>query len=164
MSRFPARIAAALALVLAITAGYFGFTLVLQDLAYTRVQTELGFWGRDDYHPLPQAVVETERTLQSLLLARPQHPDFLILLARYDAWQAYWSQDLRAREDFSRSALENQYLALESRPAHRHSWSTMVEYASRSRGGESEMQLAQARLEALLPANGSEEPVQKEAR
>lgn len=161
---FPARFVAILALLLALTAGYVGFTTLVQDLAYTRAQTELSFWGRGDYHPSPEVVVDTEETLRGLLEKSPRHPDFLILQARYAVWRAYWSDNLHTREDFSRAAIDNQFLALESRPAHRHSWATMVEYASRARDGESMRQRAQTGLELLQPSDNPQGLVRKETR
>jgi hypothetical protein len=160
----PARSVAILALVLAVAGGYFGFATLVQDLAYTRVQTELSFWGREDYEPSQQAIDDTANTLQFLLAKSPSHPDFLILQARYSAWRAYWSEDLYAQEVFSREAMAAQYRALESRPAHRHSWSTMVEYASRARDGEATRQFAQERLALLQPSKGLESGVQEETK
>lgn len=160
----PSRWAAILALVLALMVGHFGFNVLVQDLAYTRAQTELSFWGRGDYQPTPQAVDDTEQTLQFLLAENPYHPEFLILQARYNAWQAYWSENLDMREVSSREAMLHQYRALESRPAHRQSWLTMVEYASRSRDGEALRQFAQARLALLQARDDASSYVQEEKR
>lgn len=121
----------------------------MQDLVYTRAQTEVSFWGRGEYQPSAQVVADTGLALQQLLTESPRHPDYLNLMARYAAWQAYWSVDPDIREEISRTAMDSQYRALELRPAHQHGWITMVEYASRSRGGESMRQYAQSRLDLL---------------
>jgi uncharacterized iron-regulated membrane protein len=146
----PVRPIAVLLLLLALTGSYLGFDTLVQDLAYTRADTEIGYWGRGNYQPTPQAILETGQTLQALLERAPHHPEYLELQARYAAWQAYWSRDMRTRDALILDAVTSQHRALLSRPAHRHGWSKMVEYASSS-SDEAVLLLAQKRLESLQP-------------
>lgn len=151
MSLNPARPAAAIMLLLAVTGVYVGASSCAQNLAYTRAQTEISFWGRGDYQPTPQVIGDTGQNLQALLQEAPRHPENLTLQAYFTAWQAYWSPDLNTRDALNREAVEIQYLALLSRPAHRQGWLKMVEYASRASSAEMMLQLAQNRLASLQP-------------
>ena len=151
MSTSPARLMAAPILVLAVAAAYTGFTTFAQDLAFTNAQTELSFWGRDDYQPEPKTIKHTGQTINTLLQQVPGHPEYLGLQANYAAWQAYWAVDAVERACFNNQAAQSQNIALQSRPAHRHSWSKMVEYAARTSDSEAMLQQVQARLQALQP-------------
>ncbi len=151
MSHHPARPVAALVLLLALMGAYLGFDLLVQDLAYTRAETELSFWGRDNYQPTPTAILDTGQTLQTLLERAPRHPDYLELQGRYTAWQAYWAEDVPASDALRREAVTSQHHSLLSRPAYRPGWSIMVEYATNANSGEAVLQLAQKRLESLQP-------------
>lgn len=141
-------------LLLVLTSVYCGYSLLVQDLAYTRAQTELSFWGRGNYKPTPQAILGVDQALQTLLEGAPGHPEYLELHAHYSAWQAYWTLDLLARDTLNGEAVTRQYRALVSRPAHRQGWSKMVKYASRASSGEVMRQLAQKRLQSLHPPEG----------
>jgi hypothetical protein len=143
------RLAATVMLVLALSGAVFGFDTLVQDLAFTRARTELGFWGQDKYQPDEYAVALTGKTLKILLNESPRHPDYLALQASYAVWQAYWSKDMQLRDALGQQALTAQDLALLSRPAHRHSWLKMVEYASRTSSGETRLRTARLRLESL---------------
>ena len=151
MSTSPSRLIAAPILVLALVAAYTGFTTFAQDLAFTNAQTELGFWGRDSYQAEPKTIKLTGQTIDALLQSAPGHPEYLGLQANYAAWRAYWATDTMERASYNRQAVQSQHKALQSRPAHRHSWSKMVEYAARANSGEAMLQQAQARLQALQP-------------
>jgi hypothetical protein len=155
-----ARPVAALMLLLTLTCVYFGLSLLVQDLAYTRAQTELSFWGRGNYQPTVQAIQAVSETLEDLLEGAPQHPEYLQLQANNFSWQAYWSQDMSTRDALNGEAVTNQYRALQSRPAHRQGWSKMVEYASRASSGRETLPLAQKRLALLQPPGNPERPVQ----
>ena len=151
MSTSPSRLIAAPILVLALVAAYTGLTTFAQDLAFTNTQTELTFWGRDSYQPEPETIKYTGQAIDALLQNAPGHPEYLGLQANYAAWRAYWATDTIERVSFSQQAVQSQHAALQSRPAHRHGWSKMVEYASRASDGEVMLQQAQARLRALQP-------------
>jgi len=123
--------------------------LFSQDLIFTRAQTELSFWGRGSYRPEQQTMILTQQALDQLLSGAPANPEYLALQANYAAWQGFWAEDFREAQAFGRVAVDTQYAALETRPAHRHGWAKMVEYASRIHDGKSMRQEAQARLTAL---------------
>ena len=151
MSHHLTRPVAALVLLLALTGVYSGFDMLVQDLAYTRADTELSFWGRDDYQPKASAILDTGQTLQALVQSAPRHPDYLELQGRYSAWQAYWSEDVPASDALRREAVTSQHRSLLSRPAYRLGWSIMVEYAANANSSEALLRLAQQRLESLQP-------------
>lgn len=152
MSLNPVRSVVALLLLVVASAGVVaGARTFLQDIAFTRVQTELSFWGRGAYRPDPLVVEHTGNALEALLRSAPEHPEFLELRAHYLIWQAYWSTDMDSRQALGRQALEAQQRALLSRPANRQGWSKMVEYTSRISGGDEMLQVARQRLESLLP-------------
>ena len=130
---------------------YLGYVLLVQDIAYTRAQTELSFWGRDNYQPSEQVIAETGDRLEGLLDSAPHHPEYQKLQALYNSWQAYWSSGMPERDSLNSETMSNQYGALLSRPAHRQDWSKMIEYASRARNGETMLQLAQDRQVLLSP-------------
>lgn len=151
MSTSPAQLMAIPILALALVGAHRGFTTFRQDLVFTSAQTELSFWGRDTYQPEPKTISHTGQAIGALLQDAPGHPEYLGLQANFAAWQAYWAKDPIERASFSLQAVQNQKAALQSRPAHRHSWAKMVEYASRTRGGGDMRDTAQARQEALRP-------------
>ena len=149
-----ARLVASLALLLALTASFHAAKLFRQDLLFTGVETELGFWGHEDYHPRPATIQRTEQQLKRLLERAPADSQYQALQANYAAWRGYWAEDLEQRQQFNRQAVLAQYGALKSRPAHRHSWAKMLQYTSRVQDGKPMRATAQARLQALQPAAG----------
>ena len=153
----PARLVALLALLLALALCFQAARLFRQDLLFTRVETELGFWGREAYHPRPATIERTGQQLHRLLARAPADPQYLVLLANYAAWRGYWAQDPEQGQQFERQAVQAQYAALESRPAHRQSWAKMLQYASRVQDGKAMRAAAQARLQALRPGSGPQQ-------
>ena len=139
-------------LAVALMGVYTGFTTFARDLAFTSARTELSFWGRDRYQPEANTVERTGQSIDALLQGAPGNPEYLGLQASYAAWQAYWSENRDERAGFNGQAVRSQYKALQSRPAHRHSWSKMVEYASRTTTGEAMLVDARAHLQALSVA------------
>jgi hypothetical protein len=131
---------------------YTGFTTFAQDLAFSSARTELSFWGSDRYQPEPNTIERTGQSIDALLQGAPGNPEYLGLQANYAAWQAYWSENRDERAGFNGQAVQSQYKALQSRPAHRHSWSKMVEYASRTATGEAMLIDARDHLQALSVA------------
>lgn len=151
---FDARLTASFSILLALVGVIHAATTFRQDILFTRAETELGFWGREDYHPTPVTIQRTEQQLNSLLQRAPEAPQNLTLLANYAAWRGYWAEDLREGQQFNSQAANAQYAALESRPAHRHSWAKMLQYSSRIQDGKSIRAVAQSRLQALQPSVG----------
>jgi hypothetical protein len=149
------RIAVSLMLVAVVTGVYDAVRICLQDLEFTRVQTEISFWGRGTYQP-PQGIIEhAGDVLSGLLQAASAHPEMLELEAHYLAWSAYRAEDMDRRGHLMQAAVDSQYLALLSRPANRQGWSKMVEYASWAPNGEAMLQLARKRLASLRPPEAS---------
>ncbi|MEH6587326.1 MAG: hypothetical protein V7720_12255 [Halioglobus sp.] len=121
------------------------------DLAYTSVDTELSFWGREDYTPTQRTIERTGATLDLLLGHRPEHADYLARQAYWLSWQGFFTTDISQRLEFNRQATQRQHLALRARPAYRQGWIEMIEYASRTSGGAPLLAQAQYRFDALLP-------------
>lgn len=140
-----------LGLILTIILIAHGLRLFQQDLAFTGAETELSFWGRETYHPLQPTIQRTGQTIDALVQSSPQHPSYLELQAYYLSWLGYWSADVEERLSFNDQSLQTQYRALQARPANRQSWIKMVEYSSRTVGGEAMLAQAQARVSALSP-------------
>lgn len=118
-------------LVLAMLAAFEAAKMIRLNLLFTQAQTEIGFWGRAAYHPDEQTQLYVQRTLQTLLQANPDHPDYLTLHAHQLSWLSYWNLDDEESGRFSQAALVAQNSALISRPAHRHSRAKMIEYKAR---------------------------------
>jgi hypothetical protein len=121
----------------------------LHDLEYRRLVTEVGFWGRDGYLPTDDVLAQTATDLDGLLARAPRQPDYLSLRASVFAWQAYASGDVDERIAYSNRAMQSQYAALRARPAHRHAWLKMVQYASRATTGAARLEQAERRLHSL---------------
>ncbi len=121
------------------------------DLVYQDARTELGFWGRGDYQPVPATVLSTGQAIENLLRFNPAHPDFLGLQAGHASWLAHWATDPQTRQRYGEQALQSQYRAVVSRPAHRSSWSKLERYAARMEGGQTRLLAARDRLRALTP-------------
>jgi hypothetical protein len=147
-----ARSVALLSLGIALGGVVQAINLFNQDLLFTRAQTELSFWGRGSYRPEPASILGTEQALHKLLSGAAANPEYLALQANYAAWQGYWAEDFQVAQQFGREAVDTQFAALQSRPAHRHGWAKMVEYASRLQNGKPMRTLAQARVKALASA------------
>lgn len=128
-----------------------GLRLFQQDLAFTAAETELSFWGRENYHPLQPTIKRTGQTIDALLQQAPQHASYLELQAYYLSWLGYWSEDVEQRLRFNDQAVQTQYRALQARPADRQAWLKMVEYSARTVDGEALLAQAQGRANALRP-------------
>jgi hypothetical protein len=136
-------------LAIALAGAYAGFTRFTQNLAFTAAETEVSFWGRERYQPQATTIKRTGHGIESLLQNAPNHPQYLGLQATYLAWRGYWEDNMDNRASFNTQAVQSQYQGLQARPAHRHSWLKLLEYASRSSSGEAMAIEAQARLQAL---------------
>jgi hypothetical protein len=151
----------AAALVLAIIVALQSASLFRLDLAFTATETELSFWGRGDYLPTAATRARTERELEVLLERAPVHPDYLALAAYHDAWLAYREDDPAIAQAYALQAVKAQFAAQQNRPAYRPGWAKMVGYARRARADEGAaalLHLAQQRLDALEPTQGSAPP------
>ena len=139
-------------LVAAIALVYQAVQQMRMDLVYKDARTELGFWGRGDYQPVPGTLHSTGQAIENLLRLRPAHPDFLGLQAGHAGWLAHWASDPEASQLYGEQALQSQYLALVSRPAHLRSWAKLEGYAARVEDGQTLLLAARSRIEALTPA------------
>lgn len=145
--------AALLALALCLASAVGGWRVFTQDLQYRRLVTEVGFWGRDGYTPSAEVLASTAHDLDALLVQAPRQPDYLSLRATVFAWQAHASADVDERIALGNKAMRAQYASLPSRPAHRHAWLKMVQYASRATTGATMLEQAQERLRLLGPGD-----------
>lgn len=151
--------AALIVLVVCIACFAGGWRAFFQDLEYRRLVTEVGFWGREGYLPTDETLAHTARDLDRLLAQAPGQPDYLALRASVFAWQGYASEDVDQLIAYSNRAVQAQYAALRSRPAHRHGWLKMVQYASRSTAGAASLEQAEQRLRSLSPGGGEDSGV-----
>ena len=151
----------AFAAVLGLIVAWQSATLFRLDLAFTAAETELSFWGRDDYQPTEATRARISRELDVLLERAPAHPDYLALAAYHQTWQAYREDDPTIARAYALQAVNTQFLAQQNRPAYRQGWAKMVGYARRAgadEGAAALAQLAQQRLDALQPTAGPDAP------
>ena len=142
----------ALALALAVIVAWQSATLFRLDLAFTKTETELSFWGRGDYRPTDATLRHSQQELDALLARAPTHPGYLTLEAYHDAWLGYRTDDPAVARRYALRAVNAQFSAQQSRPAYRQGWAKMVGYARRAGGIEGAGALgsfAQQRLDAL---------------
>ena len=118
-------------LALVLYGAFDAANMIRLNLLFTQAQTEISFWGRTAYHPEQKAQRGVHQSLQTLLSASPNHPDYLSLQARELSWLSYWQQDQKESLRLARLAREAQLSALISRPAHPHSLAKMLEYEAR---------------------------------
>jgi hypothetical protein len=147
-------------LALAITVAWQSASLYRLDLAFTRTETELTFWGSADYQPTEATRVRTGRELDALLARAPDHPDYLALAAYYEAWLAYREDDPALAQPHALRAANAQFFAQQNRPAYRQGWAKMVRYARRAAADETARELgrfAQQRLDVLGFAQGPDQ-------
>ena len=126
-------------------------SLFVENLQFTNAETEVSFWGRENYQPTAKAVKRSTRTIDALLSDSSRHPSYLSLHANVLAWLAYWEADESAQDLLVKQTIAVQIRAIKSRPAHRQSWIKLVEYLSNSNNsGETEKwarrQLAELQL------------------
>ena len=134
---------------LLLTCAFQAVHLIRSDLTFTRLETEVSFWGRGSYTPTAVRRESTERGLARLVKGFAGHPDYLSLQASQLSWEAYWAENEEVRRRYDRHTLESQQLALDSRPAHRQSWVKMVEYASRNPQSVALLAIARDRVAEL---------------
>ncbi len=136
-------------LLLTLIGMFWPARLLLQDLRFTAATTEVSYWGRGEYEPLPAVVERAKAQIEQLLLAYPGHPEYLELQANTLAWLAYWSDDPEQRHQYLHDAVTAQFLALESRPAYPQSWVKLIDYNARADGDDKVEVQAQQYLAAL---------------
>ena len=119
-----------------------------RDLQFTRLDTELSFWGRDNYQPTDATRARTQAGINALLESAPTNASYLTLRASQLAWEGYWlGGDDGAALD--QQALAVQARAQRSRPAYGLGWLYLLEYAERAGADEEFQAQARNRLDAL---------------
>lgn len=134
------------ALMLALTA--LAITHMRRDLQFTKLDTELSFWGRDNYQPTDPARASTAAGIGALLHIAPTHANYLTLRASQLAWEGYWIGG-DAGLALDKQALAAQVQAQHSRPAYGLGWLYLLEYAERAGADEEYQAQARNRLDAL---------------
>ena len=117
-ARGVARAGAFAGLLLALTMTWQGLALLQRDLAFTAAETEVSFWGREDYQPTQATIARTGRQLEALLAKAPRHPEYQLLAASYYAWQAYWTEDAELEAQYTQLGQQAREIARQSRPAY----------------------------------------------
>lgn len=138
-------------LALALFGAWQGASLVQDDLAFNAARTQVSFWGRGNYQPTAATVDRTGKSIDTLV-QHSGHPEYLSLQAAWSSWRSHWTDNAGERAGYANRAVASQYAAMELRPAHRHGWIKMVEYASRDASGAARLEQAEVRLQALQPA------------
>lgn len=140
-------------LALALTGVVHGANLFRQNLLFIQAETEVSFWGRGTYRPTEKTLRNTNRSIEALLGHQPANPGYLALQASALVWQAYWieasGQQEQQQQRLGNQAINVQQTALISRPAHRHSWTKLIEYAERAQGEDALITQARAGLKGL---------------
>lgn len=114
-------------------------SLFVGNLQFTNAETEVSFWGRENYQPTANAIKRTTRTIDALLSDSSRHPSYLSLQSNILVWLAYWEADQSAQDLLMKQTIAVQIRAIKSRPAHRQSWIKLLEYLSNSNNsGETE--------------------------
>ena len=106
------------ALLLAVTITWQGLALLQRDLAFSAAETEVSFWGREDYQPTEATRQRTGRQLEALLATAPEHPEYQLLAASYYAWRAWWADDAELEAQYTRMGQQAREIARQSRPAY----------------------------------------------
>ena len=101
---------------------FYAIEIGLSDIHFAKANTELSFWGRQDYRPQQSRVSTAWQNITAALAGWPGNPDYLDAKARLLMWQAYWEEQQALAENLSQQALEIKLNALARRPARRQSW------------------------------------------
>ena len=117
-ARALTRTGAFAALLLALTMTWQGLALLQRDLAFSAAETEVSFWGREDYQPTEATRQRTGRQLEALLATAPEHPEYQLLAASYYAWRAWWADDAELEAQYTRMGQQAREIARQSRPAY----------------------------------------------
>jgi hypothetical protein len=136
-------------LALALAGVVQGVNLFRQNLLFIQAETEVSFWGRGSYRPTEKTIRNTSQSIDTLLGHQPANPGYLALQASALVWQAYWAEESDQQQRLGKRAISVQQTALISRPAHRHSWTKLIEYAERAQGSEALIVQARAGLKGL---------------
>lgn len=135
-------------LALAVFLAFAGTLHLRQDLLFTKLDTELSFWGRANYQPTEITRAKTATAIERLLVASPGNASYLSLRASQLAWEGYWAGG-DAGAGLDKQALAAQERAQQSRPAYGLGWLYLLQYAQNANAGADYEASAQERLNAL---------------
>lgn len=144
----PSTATRALALVacaLALFTARCSSTLLRNDLEFTPLDTELSFWGRENYQPTQAMRAAMEAQIPALLARPPGHPDYLLLRASQLEWEAYWKGD----ESLAKQANQSRFLALQQRPTDARVWRQYRDTAIGIGAEPAQVAFAESQLAAL---------------
>ena len=122
------------------------------NLLFAQLEAELPFWGQEGYHPTDATRTRTSNGIAHLTTTAPENPNYWTLRAGQQAWEAWWAEDQAAATTHNKAAADAQWQALQSRPAHGHSWQKMLEYAQGAPGQDARITEANEQLELLQMA------------
>jgi hypothetical protein len=123
-----------------------------EDFTYTRVSTEVSFWGRKGYYPSEATKAQTQIDVESLRAASPEHPELLVLAADVSAWNGYYSAQAVEAEASLQRAAQLSWQALALRPANLITLGKLADYATAAGLYDLES-TAQSHQLKLRPAN-----------
>jgi len=144
------RLLAVLAIVVSLAAAAVAGNTVTTDLEFTRLETEISFWGRGDYVPTERTRERMDSEISRFANNHPRLADAHRLLASQLVWEAYWASDVPDRHALAEKAVNAQRQLLELRPASRQGWENLLEYSRFLAEPEETASLARRQL-ALLP-------------
>ena len=105
---------------------YQAANIALSDLEFSRVNTELSFWGRQGYKPSNSRVSSVGASISNALQRSPENPQYLHAHGRYLLWRSYWESDAEKAKGFGEQAVDSWLQAMKQRPAHRQSWAELI--------------------------------------
>ena len=123
------RLLAALALLISLVTAAVAGNMIATDLEFTRLETEISFWGRGDYVPAELTRSRMDREVMAFASDHPQLADARRLLASQLAWEAYWAENPGDRAALASEAVASQLRLLILRPASRQGWENLLEYS-----------------------------------
>ena len=100
---------------------YQAVNIAFSDLEFSRVNTELSFWGRQGYKPAASRVSNVGATINTALQRWPGNPQYLQAQGRYLLWRSYWESGAKKATGFGEQAVDSWLQAMKQRPAHRQS-------------------------------------------
>ena len=132
-----------------LTLAVHAFKTIQHDLIFGELETEVSFWGRGAYQPTQATRGSIASLLERQLQSNPQNSHLLALRANQLAWEGFWSDSDEDYKQYSRRAIEAQYVALLTRPAYGQGWLKLLQYQAVDESGEELHQEARARLQKL---------------
>jgi hypothetical protein len=136
-------------IVLLLIVAYQSWGTLRQDLYFTRLETEVSFWGRGDYMPYDDTRASIDRDIQQLIARFPNDSRLLALRASQLAWEGYWAASATEQQQRQQAALLTQFSAQQQRPAYGQGWSKLLQYQPTDDAGEELQGLARDQLRKL---------------